>query len=82
MARTVAGVKASELLEACMASSLHAREAGVGAQAVGGGVSTGAPSARDQYFERTESVLDALVQLHTPGCVWFALLVLLCLLEL
>lgn len=75
MSSTIAGVKASELLEACMSSALETRQGDAGAFGGSGGgrrgsISRGGRAARDRYFERTEDVLDAFVQLHTPGYVF------------
>ncbi|CAB1098719.1 unnamed protein product [Ectocarpus sp. CCAP 1310/34] len=61
ISRKHVGAKAAGLLEDCVKFSLRNREARSGAAAA-----VAVTSERDRYFEHTQGVLDAFVELHTP----------------
>ncbi|CAM9684554.1 unnamed protein product, partial [Ectocarpus sp. 6 AP-2014] len=63
ISRKHVGAKAAGLLEGCVKLSLRNREARAGAAAAAAAAVT---SERDRYFEHTQGVLDAFVELHTP----------------
>lgn len=64
ISRESVGAKAVGLLDDCVELALQAREER-GAVAVAA-AATAVTSSRDRYFQHTQGVLDALVQLHTP----------------
>ncbi|CAM9379052.1 unnamed protein product [Scytosiphon promiscuus] len=70
ISRKSVGAKAARLLDECIALALQRRREEQ--EEAGGGLNTAGAagdevkSERDRYFEHTDGVLDALVELHTP----------------
>lgn len=62
ISRESVGAKAAGLLDDCVALSLQARQDKGAVAAAAAAVA----SPRDRYFQHTQGVLDALVELHTP----------------